>query len=282
MAEGCAKELTRIGLGFNPSIVEDYVLVRTSNYELDVPPGPSWEPDTVNYLGRLRDRKVENLNPLEDSHRSRIVMRNGLEDGRLIRYHGRLYGLFSALYQTTGAVVVTRNTMTLVDLESFEYRTFPGNIREKNWMPFEFEDELWFLTSTSPFKAFSVSGKVKEGPGLETFWSGSSQLIPFRDGWLGVVHRHGKKVKPSGSWVCRDYIHAFIFMDKHFNLDLSPPFRFFGEGVEFCAGLKIDGDELCLSFGVHDNAGYLLWLGLNNASGNGPADAQKLSAVKNE
>lgn len=262
MAEGSQKELTRIGLGFNPSICEDYVLVRTSNYELDVPPPPSWEPDTRNFIGRLRGRKVENLSPLNDAPRS-LVFRNGLEDGRLIRFNGRLLALFSGLYQTSGAVVITRNTMTLWDIEDGSYRTFPTGKREKNWMPFVFDGDLYAVVSTSPLVIKNLTGsRILEGRGLDTFWSGSSQFIPHGNGYLGVVHRH----ESYGPWGCRDYVHAFVHMDENFHLSLSPPFRFFGKGVEFCSGIEKHGDELCLSFGVHDKEAYLLWLKTHSTS----------------
>jgi hypothetical protein len=264
MGQGDPEKLTRVGLEnfrpFNPSVCSGHVLVRTANYSLDVAPPPGWEPETINFIGRLRGRKVENLTPLVDNHRSNLVMRNGLEDGRLI-HNGRLLGLFSALYQSSGAVVVTRNTMTLMDLESLEYKTFPTGKREKNWMPFVREGEVLALTSTKPWEIVSLEdGKVvKEGPGLPSFWSGSSQFIPFLGGWLGVVHRH----ESTGSWGCRDYVHAFLLLDEQLNpVDLSRPFRFFGKGVEFCSGLERHGNELCLSFGVHDRESYLLWLKL--------------------
>lgn len=253
----------------NPSICGDDVLLREVNYTLDWEVPPDWRPDTTNHLGRLRGRTVENLNPLEDNHRSNLIMVNGLEDGRLIRWNGRLLGLFSAHYHSGGRSVVVRNTMTLMDLETFEYRTFPTGKIEKNWMPFIQDGHLRVVYSVSPLVVLDLSERlpetVKEGPGLDTFWSGSSQFVPYQDGWLGVVHRHGKTVKPSGYSGCRDYIHAFIHMDSNFNLDLSPPFRFFGEGVEFCAGLKVDQDELCLSFGVHDKEGYLAWVGSHDS-----------------
>lgn len=250
--------------GFNPSINGRDVLVRTSNYDLDVAPTPGWEPETINYLGRLGERKVENLTPLNDGHRSRLVMKNGLEDGRLIR-NGRLYGLFTAHYQNDdGKVAVFKNTMTLMDLESLEYRTFPTGKREKNWMPFVRDGEILALTTTKPWNIISLEtgDTVKEGPGLDTFWSGSSQFVPFRDGWLGVVHRHETRFQRDGFWVCRDYTHAFLQMDQDLNpTNLSRPFRFFSEGVEFCNGIDWHGDDLCLSFGVHDKEGYLLWVG---------------------
>lgn len=216
----------------------------------------------MNYLGRLRDREVVDPVLLDDGHRSRTIMRNGLEDGRLIRFDGRLYGLFSGFYQGEGRWSVSRNTMVLLELEG-EYRTYPEKAPQKNWMPFVRENRLLAVTHTKPLKILDLmTGEmVHEGPGLEEFWSGSSQLIPDQGGWLGVVHRHNTKTDRFGTgWVCRDYIHAFLRLDDDFSPSLSPPFRFFGEGVEFCAGIERFGDEICLSFGVHDRESYLTWL----------------------
>ena len=191
-------------------------------------------------------------------------MQNGLEDGRLIRCNGRLYSLFSALYQGSGAMIVTRNTMCLMDVQTSEFKVYPERERQKNWMPFVRNGEILALRSTSPWKVISLdSGEtVKEGPGLDTFWSGGSQFVPFRDGWLGVVHRHETREQTAVGFVCRDYTHAFLQMDQDLNpTNLSRPFRFFGKGVEFCSGIDWHGEELCLSFGVHDKEGYLLWVG---------------------
>ena len=114
-------------------------------------------------------------------------------------------------------------------------------------MPFVRDGEILALTTTKPWNIISLEtgDTVKEGPGLDTFWSGSSQFVPFRDGWLGVVHRHETRFQRDGFWVCRDYTHAFLQMDQDLNpTNLSRPFRFFGEGVEFCSGIDWHGDDL--------------------------------------
>jgi hypothetical protein len=252
---------TRVGVDrqTNPSIHGEDVLVREVNYELS----PEWKapegylPDTKNYLGRLRARKVENLALVDDNPRS-LIYRNGLEDGRLIRWNGRLYGLFTGHYQTGGRWVVFKNTMVLWDFESKEYRAFPTGRIEKNWMPFVEDGHLRVVYSTSPLVILDISEVlpevVWEGPGLTESWSGGSQMVPYQGGYLGVVHRHKNRV----------YEHAFLGMDKH-SVELSPPFRFFGESVEFCAGLDLT-DGMCLSFGVQDKEGYLLWVGSGSST----------------
>lgn len=246
----------------NPSICGEDVLIREVNYDLSE--GFVRPPDTKNYLGRLQGRTVENLNLLDDNPRS-LIFRNGLEDGRLIRFNGRLYGLFSGHYQSEGRWVVYRNTMVLWDFENGSYRTYPTKSREKNWMPFVENGRLFAVSSTSPLVIVDLDDGsiVKEGPGLTEKWSGGSQLIPYQGGYLGVVHRHttDESLPPGFN---RVYDHAFILMNGY-SLELSPPFRFFGERVEFCAGISQYEGSLCLSFGVMDKEGYLAWVGLEGS-----------------
>ena len=143
--------------------------------------------------------------------------------------------------------------MILMDLETMEYRSFPTGKIEKNWMPFIEDGHLRVIYSTNPLVILDLSERISEvvweGPGLTESWSGGSQLIPYLGGYLGVVHRHKD----------RHYEHAFVGMDGR-SLELSPPFRFFGERVEFCAGISPSDIGLCLSFGVMDKEGYLVWL----------------------
>lgn len=250
----------RIGVGLtNPSVCEDFVLLRKVNYDLSE--GFVRPPDSKNFIGRLRDRTAESLSLIEDSPRP-LIYRNGLEDGRLIRWNGRLYGLFSGHYQSEGRWVVFRNTMVLMDLETLEYRTFPTQRREKNWMPFVEDGHLRVVYSTSPLIIWDLSERlpevVWEGPGLTEFWSGGSQLIPYQGGFLGVVHRHFNRV----------YEHAFVGLNGR-SIELSPPFRFFGESVEFCAGIEDLGNEILLSFGVMDRDGYICWIPKSARAGTG-------------
>jgi hypothetical protein len=197
-------------------------------------------------------------------------MENGLEDGRLIRWNGRLYGLFSGHYHSGGRSVVVRNTMILMDLETMEYRSYPTGRIEKNWMPFIEDGHLRVVYSTNPLKILDISERlpevVWEGPGLTESWSGGSQLVPYMGGFLGVVHRHKACLSEHKRPNERFYEHAFIGLEGR-SLELSPPFRFLGERVEFCAGIENTCSQLCISFGVMDREGYLVWLGSGSSTG---------------
>jgi hypothetical protein len=77
---------------------------------------------------------------------------------------------------------------------------------------------------------------------------GGSQLVRAGEGaWLGIGHGmrfiEGRKF----------YYHAFFTCDdRGVVLARSAPMKLAAEGIEFAAGLAIDGDRLVVSFGVDD------------------------------
>lgn len=84
---------------------------------------------------------------------------------------------------------------------------------------------------------------------------GGSQVIPFRSGFLCIVHEAG--VKGDGQ---RWYWHRFAFLDVDYNVvKVSKPFVFHDKQIEFCAGLCVhpDGKRLVISYGVKDNSAWV-------------------------
>lgn len=85
--------------------------------------------------------------------------------------------------------------------------------------------------------------------------SGGSPYIPFKNGYLSVVHEaithpsHGKRV----------YQHRFAWIDRHLmNPKLSLPFVFHEVQIEFAAGLARSWDgTLVISFGERDESAWL-------------------------
>jgi len=81
-------------------------------------------------------------------------------------------------------------------------------------------------------------------PGLR----GGSQLVRVDDdAWLGIGHEmkfvNAKKY----------YWHAFYLVDSTGSmLAVSEPFKLVQNGIEFAAGMALDGDRLVISFGVDD------------------------------
>jgi len=82
---------------------------------------------------------------------------------------------------------------------------------------------------------------------------GGTQLVRVDDeSWLGIGHEmkfvNGKKY----------YWHAFYLVDSQGSLkSVSEPMKLASNGIEFAAGMAVDGDRIVVSFGVDDMASRL-------------------------
>lgn len=122
---------------------------------------------------------------------------------------------------------------------------------EKNWAPFRNNGQTDFMYR--PLEIVDQSGKtihkVDSGQDVGQI-SGSSQIIPFRKGWLTVVHE--ARYLGEGR---RYYWHRFAYYDQEcMNVQFSRPFYFNDKVIEFCAGMCfIPGtDNLVISYGYKD------------------------------
>lgn len=124
---------------------------------------------------------------------------------------------------------------------------------EKNWMPIlrRPDEAIQFMYRLNHL--VDADGKdVKIFPsdlGVGHI-SGGSQVIPFFDGWLALVH----EAMQHDDYAKRYYQHRFAFFNEDLSLrSLSLPFVFLDKQIEFAAGLCwLDEFHLCLSFGVRD------------------------------
>lgn len=129
---------------------------------------------------------------------------------------------------------------------------------EKNWMPIAsvFHSNIRFIYS--PGVVCDREGNLihNNPPKLATdAFSGSSQLLPFEAGWIGLVH----EARPDPRNGKRYYQHRFVWYDSDFTLQkISMPFYFFDRQIEFAHGMcYIGGGSLLISFGVLDREAWL-------------------------
>lgn len=129
---------------------------------------------------------------------------------------------------------------------------------QKNWVPQTDREQLRFLYSIDRHTTMRIAdvqapgqpmivhdGDIKDWTHLPDELRGSSQAVCVARGsvassWLFVAHD-------------RDYASCFVLAD-----DLMRPqfktekFYFHKPGIEFCAGLALDGDRLVASYSVND------------------------------
>lgn len=271
---------------FNPSIANDpsggfAMNIRSSNYVMgeDGAYGfPTEDADgnirTINHLVRLdSDLRITGCTRLPMQPRgapirdSRVL---GCEDIRLISLGDRW---------AATATVRDRNMFERCDIAMLEFdsldraidaqlRVLPGpdpSRHEKNWMPFVVDGELHLLYLCSPtivIRPGAADGlefvSTTPGPPGADRWRGSSTGVPHRDGFLFMVH---EVTHPANH---RLYAHRFIRLDPACAgwaiTAMTPPFHLIEAGVEFGAGMAIDGDHLIASFGVRDAEAWLVRL----------------------
>ncbi|MGI9254002.1 MAG: glycosyltransferase family 25 protein, partial [Thermomicrobiales bacterium] len=259
---------------FNPSIVEDgegyLASVRCSNYAM-----PGWviAPGDDRYRTHVAlvplDRRGMQTGParlLRDTtvDDAELDDRNvGVEDLRLFWHDGRLRGIGSVV-RRIGPLRQRVITIGLFDIDRERgvierprwLSDERGNLVEKNWMPVngangvrlvygcgpttvvDADDDTGELTLTACHATLPAAGGYR----------GGTPLLPDGDGWIALVHE-------AADWEngLRTYLHRIVRFGPDLTMtEVSHPFRFHGEEIEFAAGLARRGEDLLVGFGVGD------------------------------
>jgi len=234
--------------------------------------------DTRNFVVKLTD-DMQAVVPREikwDRPDAAFPLVTGLEDVRLWHYDGHLH--FNACVREQS---VSGTCQQIVGRLSFDAATphlqvvdwsiiDMGGTHEKNWM--HLQDKKFIYRLDTVISPFATDRALPRQPKIEKFKvsvhpdmvSGSSQLIPFKAGYLAVVHEAAND--PTGK---RTYWHRFAWFDGVGQLyRLSLPFVFYDRQIEFCAGLAThpDGDKLILSFGVRDAEAHVATVSIEEVS----------------
>lgn len=200
----------------------------------------------------------------------------GLEDARLVRWDGILYGIGVRRDTTTNGqgrmefseLQTTSHSVKEVSRHRIEHPVDPNWYCEKNWMPV-IDVPYHFVKYTNPVEVVQCdlptlksrrSREVDESstvPNLP-FLRGGSQVIPWNNFRICVVH----EVDLTKNYLDQKdaaYRHRFVTWDRNWNLvKITEPFSFLGGEIEFCCGLALWQNDLLVSFGFQDNCAFIL------------------------
>jgi hypothetical protein len=237
--------------------------LRTTNYicQLD---------DNLSIVGsRVVDTSKLDVTPLWEF--------TGEEDCRLVQWDGKYYNIGVRRDTTPHG----EGRMELSEIE-FDKRT--GSVKEvsrlriptpgdntsyceKNWMPI-LDKPFHFVKWTSPTEVVRTwpdeparCEQVALNPGLipPKDQRGGSQVVRWGNVYIAITHEVDLFKNYLGQ---KDgiYRHRLVVWDEQFNLiGLSPePFTFLDARVEFVAGVAKYGEDLLISFGLQDNAAFVL------------------------
>ncbi len=189
----------------------------------------------------------------------------GIEDMRLFRVAGKLMIIGNSRELTPEGwchqITFRPGNGQLTDWQIVS--AMPPVRHEKNWMPFATGGTYGFVYLCDPTVILDHAGKqhgLTTTPAIHAErFRGSSQLIRFDTGWLGVIHevewREGLSY----------YRSRFVQFDRDQHLTkCSLPFYFRHHGLEIATGLcHGPGDTLVISYGLRDREA---WIGTMTAS----------------
>jgi hypothetical protein len=206
----------------------------------------------------------------------------GLEDGRVVRWDNKLYlcgvrrdtktnGEGRMELSEINAKTFSLNDSNEIKRSRIEPPNDPNSYCEKNWMPV-IDMPYHFIKWANPTelvkadinKLTSKTIILKEGVGTYQNLRGSSQVIPFEDKRICIVHECDlwkNKLEQKDA----KYTHRFIVWDKDWNIEhISDSFSFMDGEIEFCCGIALWKEDLLISFGFQDNAAYILRVSKDN------------------
>lgn len=143
---------------------------------------------------------------------------------------------------------------------------------EKNWLPFAEDGSIYAIYSYDPFIVFKLDANSGDCETILEYkpdfdfsgFRGSAAPIKYNDGYLILVHEIAHMPDES-----RNYLHRFAFLDKDFIIQqVSRPFIFFHQGIEFCCSMTLNHaeTELIMGVGIEDGEAYLFSVDLETVA----------------
>lgn len=273
-------------VAMNPSVARESsgisVAVRCVNYTMDeagryLIRGTDGECNGTNPI-HTRNYYVQLNNELETTSQDEILPPGdlpppafnlviGFEDMRLFEWQGGLW--CSSTVRELNAQGMCEQVLARIGGYTTEYqrefrlcnwtKMLPRGqrVHEKNWMPQVVDNKLQFMYHLNhTVDSYGRTLKVTPLAVAADHMRGGSQVIPFRTGWLALVHE--ARVHPGNGK--RYYQHRFVWFDTTNVLRrISAPFFFHDKQIEFAAGLAWHPDQhrLLISYGVQDKEAWI-------------------------
>lgn len=209
--------------------------------------------------------KMNNTAPIiySNSHEIDNTLMTGIEDVRLFTKGGELY--------CQGTVAGPLNTL---DIQIFKVNNKLSDIEqisdihlynvEKNWMYIPTEDEMfkfiyWFDKEIIEIRGNEYNIREYSNNKFSKI-KGSSKLVPYKDGYLTIVHSSEYVNLPFGYNTGLNYNEYLVYLDKDLQVkQISDKFKLSKIiNIEFSPGLEIIDNIVYISFSVYDSIPFIL------------------------
>lgn len=231
---------------------------------------------TTNFICELnKDLEIIQYNKIDTSLLDKPPLWEfvGLEDARIVDWNNKIY-LTGVRRDTTtnGQGRMELSELDFTDTEVKEISRFripaPGKDNsycEKNWMPI-LDQPYHYIKWTNPTEVVKVDPieqtcttvHLSEWQQMPKDLRGGSQVIPYKEGYLTINHETDLYKSEAGRKDAT-YRHRFTYWDKNWNvIKFSQVFSFMNTKIEFACGLAEYKGDYLITFGVQDNAAFIL------------------------
>lgn len=261
---------------FNPTLAADgdrlLAIVRSSNYRIEngryvMPEEDAGVIKTENILVEYGETERRQRTLVPPAYETNGYPVSGLEDCRLRRTAAG-WSVSATVRDAEGWDGRCRIGVASLDID--EGRLYGLRVldweglqdHEKNWMPL---GDGWLYACGHGGHTVTIDAdpdmpgvyEVRQrgpAPPLAAGFRGGGQVVPFRGGWLAVVHEVAHL--DTGR---RAYEHRFVWWDETLTLRRWSPLFFFNsrQSIEFAAGLATIEDTVFVSYGVNDAEAWL-------------------------
>ena len=231
---------------------------------------------TTNYFGRVnRDLEFTSVQAVDTSLLDVKPLWEfvGLEDVRMVRWDDRVY--YCGVRRDTTTNGEGRMELSEIDVTADPPREIsrqrmpaPGTNRsycEKNWMPV-LDLPYTFVKWCNPTEVVRYDPSTQQTHQIHLGewvakpydFRGGSQVIPWGDYRIAITHVAYLTKSESGR---KDgtYRHVMVVWDRDWRVvKYGEPWSFLGASIEFCCGMALWQDQVLITFGVQDNAAYVL------------------------
>lgn len=235
---------------------------------------------TTNWLGRLRDLDFQDPQAVDTSALDVKPVWEfvGLEDVRMVEWHGRLY--YCGVRRDTTPHGEGRMELSEIDISqprprevSRQRMPAPGENRsycEKNWMPV-LDQPYTFVKWCNPTEVVRYDPETRQTHQIHLGqyqskpydFRGGSQVLTWGDYHIAVTHvaylSRSESGRKNGT-----YRHSLVVWDRDWNVvKYGEPFSFLDNRIEFCCGMTVAKNKVLMTFGIQDNAAYVLEIPLD-------------------
>jgi glycosyltransferase involved in cell wall biosynthesis len=235
---------------------------------------------TENYWVTMQDNKIISQHKIEVSpdvisdYKREYYGIQGLEDGRHIVYQNEIYTSYTSFEygrDAKASMILSHMNKDTYQIDRIVSLKYEEDRIQKNWVPFEYQNQLCFVYSYEPFVILSVNPETGECQKIMEKYFEKYDLSELRGSappiWIPQHQCYLIMTHEVIFSTTRKYVHRFLMLDSEFNLlNMSEPFYFEHLFIEFSLSVMYhpETNDLIIPYSYKDGQSFVCTIPFNN------------------